>query len=280
VFHGLLPPFSTSLVEVVTSSTSQVSVERKARLCGAGIESHMMDRIVALLAKHGFDIVKPFNTLTYNKLVKPRPDLIDLPVNSLTGEGLPALLVGNSKVLWPHFLEYFKQHSDEVNPLDCFVRVTMNRALLESFSEVEVQEIPCFYSDEIAPHRLIAFQKLAHACGLARLDESTHLCVHPKFGPWIALRVILILPPDSLLHTPKFGLTITEVSLAEESIDRARLLLERALQATCDGDKDAWRLWVEVRDCIDVGREYRYSDEQIQYHYTKIRDVLVSRAVA
>lgn len=33
---------------------------------------------------------------------------------------------------------------------------------------------------------------MAHAAGLADLDQQTHLCLHPKFGPWFALRCVLV----------------------------------------------------------------------------------------
>ena len=33
---------------------------------------------------------------------------------------------------------------------------------------------------------------MAHASGLAYLEQNSHLCLHPKFGPWIALRCALV----------------------------------------------------------------------------------------
>ena len=39
---------------------------------------------------------------------------------------------------------------------------------------------------------------MAHAAGLAYLDQQSHLCLHPKFGPWFALRCVIVF--DGLLY--------------------------------------------------------------------------------
>lgn len=54
-------------------------------------------------------------------------------------------------------------------------------------------------SDELAGNKYIAIQRMAQAAGLAQLEENSHLCVHPKFGPWIALRCALVF--DNVLYT-------------------------------------------------------------------------------
>ena len=32
--------------------------------------------------------------------------------------------------------------------------------------------------------------------------------------------------------------------------------------------------WAALRDCVELGREYRYSEAQLVYHYTKDKSVL------
>ena len=32
----------------------------------------------------------------------------------------------------------------------------------------------------------------AQAIGLAHLDAASHLCLHPKYGPWFSLRALLV----------------------------------------------------------------------------------------
>ena len=40
--------------------------------------------------------------------------------------------------------------------------------------------------------RFVAMQRAASAAGLAYLDAGSHLCLHPRFGPWFALRATLV----------------------------------------------------------------------------------------
>jgi methylmalonic aciduria homocystinuria type C protein len=39
--------------------------------------------------------------------------------------------------------------------------------------------------------------------------------------------------------------------------------------------REQWRLWLAVRDACPVGREYRYSENQIRWHYAHDRSALV-----
>jgi hypothetical protein len=36
----------------------------------------------------------------------------------------------------------------------------------------------------------VALQRMAHHSGLAYLDHVSHLCLHPRFGPWFSLRCV------------------------------------------------------------------------------------------
>ena len=44
-------------------------------------------------------------------------------------------------------------------------------------------------------------------------------------------------------------------------------------------ERDVRMAWAALRDCVVVGREQRYSEEQLEYHYTKDEAVLL-RALA
>ena len=58
-------------------------------------------------------------------------------------------------------------------------------------------------------------QRMAHAAGLAVLEPNSHLCVHPKFGPWIALRCALVF--DSIPYTePQTAPQIKPLSLSTQ----------------------------------------------------------------
>ncbi|MGC4063984.1 MAG: hypothetical protein QM784_04975 [Polyangiaceae bacterium] len=52
----------------------------------------------------------------------------------------------------------------------------------------------------------------------------------------------------------------------------------RRISAAAPTDKrvtDHWTHWLDVRDACPVGREYRYTDAQIRYHYARDRSVLL-----
>jgi methylmalonic aciduria homocystinuria type C protein len=117
-------------------------------------------------------------------------------------------------------------------------------------------------------NRLVAMQRLAHSSGLAYLTES-HLNVHPEFGPWIALRAVLMLsapapdsPPSDLSHP------------CGSCVGKCLPAFKRAIQAI-GGDLSSqavearWKDWRAIRDACPTGREHRYSEPQILYHYTK-----------
>ena len=40
-------------------------------------------------------------------------------------------------------------------------------------------------------------------------------------------------------------------------------------------ERDVWLAWAALRDCVTVGRDHRYSEAQLVYHYTKDREVLM-----
>ena len=37
-----------------------------------------------------------------------------------------------------------------------------------------------------------AMQRLAHMIGFAFYDRTSHLCLHPKFGPWFSMRAVIV----------------------------------------------------------------------------------------
>ena len=52
-------------------------------------------------------------------------------------------------------------------------------------------------------NRFVALQRAAATAGLAYLDTTSHLCLHPKFGAWFALRAVLIFDAVKFTGEPK-----------------------------------------------------------------------------
>jgi methylmalonic aciduria homocystinuria type C protein len=192
-----------------------------------------------VLADFGLDIAHAFDTARVAELV---------PMSKRRG-----ILVGNTRALWAPFVAAV--HADRElaassDPLDRYVE----RSIAAAFPGA-----PAWFSHRRYDGAFLPFQKLAVATGLGVL-APTQLVIHPVYGPWFALRAIVLVDgdPPELAPPPRVS--------------------------CCDGDCGArldvalasrdWRAWLAVRDACNVGRAYRYSDEQITYHYTKNRSLL------
>ena len=147
------------------------------------------------------------------------------------------LLIGNTRALWAPFVA---ARRDEPDPLDRYTE----RCLAAAFPGATI------YYAHARPY--LPFQQYAVEAGLAALS-STHLAIHPVYGPWFALRALVVQPGPA--RDP-----IEKPCACTGECDRA---FARAIAAT------DWEAWLAVRDACTIGRAWRYSDEQIRYHYTR-----------
>jgi methylmalonic aciduria homocystinuria type C protein len=224
------------------------------------------DEIRESLAERGLDVVHPFQIGWYNgqmrRTTRCLPDL-----GRATALGL---LIGNTRDFWPLFrraLEHFDHLQTETDPVDRYAA----DSVLSALSVLELRWL-VRWAHESEPDPL-PIQRVAWATGLATLSPS-HLSVHPSHGPWIALRAVVIVDidgPDGVAPSCEDHCS----GCAKPCVEA----LQRALHAT-DMKPDAaaverdWASWVSVRDACPIGRDSRYSDEQIRYHYTKLRQLL------
>jgi len=222
-------------------------------------------------AEAGFDLVQPLQVGWYNGLVTGTLRLEDFGSASNL-----AIVVGNTRALWPKFLRALRLEPEllaAAHPLHAYTEQSISRA-------VALLGVPASlrWSHAGGPG-LVAMQRLAHAAGLAYLAES-QLSVHPVYGPWIALRAALsfALPgppgPAPQLHHPCGACGA-----------RCRPAFERALLASQQGPlgvavEPTWRLWLACRDACPTGREHRYDEAQIRYHYLKDRQQLRAACAA
>jgi hypothetical protein len=144
--------------------------------------------------------------------------------NSTAPDSALGVVVGNTVSLWSHFCahlraspNYLEVHA--MNPFDDWVTATVTQACTEvlgpsAFSSAasaatkltaaSAAAAPASSAGgvnvpydlrwvwEMAAGRRVAFQRLTDASGLAPFEPSAHLNVHPHFGPWIALRSVLL----------------------------------------------------------------------------------------
>jgi methylmalonic aciduria homocystinuria type C protein len=164
-----------------------------------------------------------------------------------------ALLVGNTRALWEPFMAAIasdRELAASADPLERYVEAAIARAFPDA---------PVWFSHRRYDGAFVPFQRLAVATGLGVL-APTQLVIHPLYGPWFALRAIVLVdgeppaPPASPAVTCCTGDCGARLEIAVGSRD--------------------WRAWLAVRDACNVGRAYRYSEQQITYHYTKNRTLL------
>ena len=172
----------------------------------------------------------------------------------------------------------------------------MERALEASLPRGCRRDI--YWACEEGTPRMVAMQRAAQCAGLAHLDPSTHLSIHPTVGAWLSLRAVVVvdLPgvgpvPPPPLESPLSATERHEASAAlQRAIARSSSNLCEELhgpnkdgerrEESCDRGRPAWREWVALRDVVRLGRRYRFCEEQIEYHYTKDRARLRAAVLA
>ena len=147
--------------------------------------SELYTRFAANLAAAGFDLVQPCRVGWYNDAVSA-----DLRLEDWGSAHNLALVVGNTRALWPAFLAAIEREPALLQAADPLDRYT-EREVTRAASALGV--IHTTRWAHATGSGLVAMQRLAHVSGLAYLSAS-HLCVHRVFGPWIALRAVLTFP--------------------------------------------------------------------------------------
>ncbi|MEL6177489.1 MAG: hypothetical protein AAFS10_00980, partial [Myxococcota bacterium] len=116
-----------------------------------------------------------------------------------------------------------------------------------------------------------AAQRMAELSGLAARSAS-FLSVHPTYGPWIGLRAAIVFaiagPPEPLSPARP----CSHCSGACQPLFKS--VLERSQNPGFAAVRTGWEDWLAVRDACPIGREHRYSDLQVRYHYTHDRALL------
>jgi hypothetical protein len=206
---------------------------------------------VESLAEAGFDIAHAFDA----HATATEPQLAWL------GEGeRRGILIGNTRALWPCFMAALREDPELARAPHPLERYT-ERVVATAFPEARTYYAHRRYQLEATPvaterggaGSFLPFQRLAVAAGLAAL-APTQLLIHPSYGPWFALRAVVLVAGEPVARRP-----IASPCQCDDACPRA-------FAAALDGGD--WRAWLAVRDACTL-RTWRYDDDQIHYHYTK-----------
>jgi len=215
------------------------------------------ERLRDLCAAGGLDLAQPLQVGWYNDSVE---DSLRLPES-----GRPqslAVIIGNTRSMWAPFLRALHARPDlrrSENPVDAYAMSVVESALAAIAHRCVVRWA------HVLGAEVVAMQRLAQIAGLAYLSPA-HLSVHPTYGPWISLRAVVVFDVDGPPGPPPvMSPPCRECEAACHPVF-ARVV-ENAERAT-------WRDWLAVRDACPLGRQFRYSDAQIEYHYAKDRSLL------
>lgn len=223
------------------------------------------------LAPLGFEVLGAVASSAYNASLDDKLAAYRIPL-PLGDTPSVALVIGNTKRLWPLFLEAFASSAlgDEAHPLDAYSRGHINAAAAHVANALGVVHETRFSFDP--PPHTVAIQRLAALAGAAEL-APIGLCVHPVYGPWFSLRaaVVLTLPgPEPSTSAP----TCTTCAGKPCMGPREKVMAMGAAGVSRELLAEHWETWLAMRDACPVGRDARYGDAQIRYHYLKDRALL------
>jgi methylmalonic aciduria homocystinuria type C protein len=154
------------------------------------------------------------------------------------------------------------------NPLDQYCETTIRHVIQRFYKN---QEFSIFWSHDYQPEKLVSFQRVAVAAGLTFFDKESQLTIHPKFGPWISYRAIAVINDDVPSRPPppqlRYEEILTSSQVPHEFMEKLKDFSEKL--------DDATAALISLRDAIELGRQYRFSQPQVLYHYTKDQKFIV-----
>jgi methylmalonic aciduria homocystinuria type C protein len=204
------------------------------------------------LAPHGFDLVAHTTIAAYHATRGDRGD----DRGFLFGEIDPSravIVVGNSRAAWPHFLEALEREPErrrEEHPFDRWTTEIVSRAVLAAIGEHAAFDTR--YAFE-GGRRAFSALHLAHASGLAHRGPAS-LAVHPRFGPWFALRAAVLVdvpgrvapPPDPICERCREKPCLAALARALSGDDTAAVAHQRVGQEETAG-RASGRSWSRGR---------------------------------
>jgi methylmalonic aciduria homocystinuria type C protein len=227
--------------------------------------------LAARIETAGFDVFGAIAVDVYNRSLPAA--LCDYRLPELGDERALVLVVGNTRRMWPRFLAAHASNelATQAHPVDVYSKRHIEAAATQLAAQLGVRHAARYSSEP--PPEAVAMQRLAALAGAAEL-APTGLCVHPVHGPWLSLRAAVVFEtpgPSSNPSPPTCSTCMQRPCMAAR---------EQVAHAVGDAgftreSFDAhWQAWLAMRDACPVGRQARFSDQQIRYHYLKHPGIL------
>lgn len=217
----------------------------------------MAARLAIVCEPLGFDLLEPFGVgKAYQQLA------------SFGREPALGILIGNTHRLWPAFVEACRADrslADAEHPLDQYVTHALTHAVPLATSQAS----QIVFSHVTSP-RAFPIARLAESIGFAAISPS-HLAIHPEHGPWIALRAVITIDVDGPTTPapaparPCLTCSAPCMPALQHAVTASGTPLTSATIAAHAPE------WIRVRDACPIGRDSRYSDAQLRYHYAPAR---------
>jgi hypothetical protein len=243
----------------------------------------LLEATMRRLREAGLDLVHPFSAAPVAAALGPGVALPHLPASQLDTTAEPlGLIIGNSRALWAPFVtspEATQKDPHMKGPLDNYVERSVSAAMALSGLEFSIA-----YSHTLLPAPT-PLQRIADAAGFAHLGPA-HLSVHTTYGPWFALRAVVVLnfPASELLGLS----TQSAPNVCQGCAAPCKVALAEALKHHSDPPPSQHvrlatsplrlsnhaQAWARVRLVCPLGQEHQYSAPQMKYHYDKSRAAL------
>lgn len=262
-----------------------------------------MDDLATALSRRGFDVLAPFRVSWYNEYIQKLGLATDenhvagsaftlAPLPNLGQDDALALIVGNSKAMWPNMLRWLKSQPDPAvvkDPVDTFSSEVISAAISSFAAATDGRPAiahDMFWASDMSAARLVDMNRAAYVSGVCYFSDEMYLSIHPTFGTWVAFRAVVVLDvPGSQLGP---GPALLPPLLTDEEKAAAKAAFAEALKASSEVDMsvevgmplEIAQKWAAMRDCVALGREYKYDDSQSEYHYTKNPEMLVAALAA
>ena len=223
--------------------------------------------IQARLRDAGLDLVQAFDLAWYNERIAGHPRLRPLETFGRANSSALALLVGNTRALWPRLraaLATDPQLRASTDPVDDYAQTELVRA-------TGGLAVACSVYPARERGAEVSLLHAAEASGFAAVGPA-QLGVHRELGPWFGLRGLIVL--DVALERQRPAPDSPCATCSRPCVTPLSEALAAQARGPMDSIAHSWPQWLAVRDACPVGREHRYGPQQLAYHYTKDRSWL------